>query len=687
MFAMPALCISLLGGCDCRSDSGATIVFPTRKVRALFAFLATEAGQVQPRERLAGLLWGGQSERQARTNLRSSLSRLRRALPADARSVVTAETGGIAFASEAVMIDVAQFRHQMSAATPESLEHAVALYKGPFLDGLEHCDEGFDDWLLVERRQLEEAFQQVLQQLLDHYVVTGAIDRGIQTALRLVHIDPFQESLHRSLIRLFVYQDRLGAALAQYRQCRDLLSRELGVQPAPETERLKAEILKQLPESGTNEEMPLEVESDTVPERPHVIGAAAGFRTRQRSNATGLPTIAVLAFHGEADEGPPRHLADGLAEDIAIELGRFRELEVIAPTSAFTYREAQVPPERAGRELGANFILSGSLRVRREALRITVRLLDAQSAEQVWAERYDCAPDAVFEAQDELVERIVSILVGRIEEARLNAAKRKRPSEWGAYDLWLRGWYRLKQPDLAAIKEARRLFEQAIAVDQHFARPYVGQALAHLSEWACFSWNHWFFLKKDALEMARTAVQLDDHDNRAHCMLGVARIYAGDYGTAKKSFQKALELNPNDCDVLAHAACALALIGDHETAVNAGRRALRLAPHHPEWYVVLVGLALFAGRHYEEAVETISTAPEANCSIPAVLAAAYAHKGEPERGAHYRDTVHRHFRSMVARGAYPSNRSCVDWLLDLDPFQNPADAAHYQEGLRKAGFE
>ena len=105
-------------------------------------------------------------------------------------------------------------------------------------------------------------------------------------------------------------------------------------------------------------------------------------------------------------------------------------------------------------------------------------------------------------------------------------------------------------------------------------------------------------------------------------MLGIAQIYAGEYGKAKRRFVTALELNPNDCDVLANAACALALMGDHEAAVEAGRRALRLAPHHPEWYVVMVGTALFAGRHYEEAVEIISTAPEANCSIPAVLAAA-----------------------------------------------------------------
>jgi DNA-binding SARP family transcriptional activator/TolB-like protein len=684
---MATLRVTLLGGCECQIDGGTPVAFPTRKVRALFAFLATTVGQVHSRERVASLLWGDQSDEQARANLRSSLSRLRHVLPGDAGEVLCTTANALTLSSDGMTIDLVSFRQQLSAATPYSLEQAVALYGGAFLDGLEGCGEGFEEWLLVERRALEESFQHALQQLLDHYVVTGAIDRGIQIALRLVNIDPLQESLHRTLIRLYIYQDRLGAALEQYRRCRDLLSGELGIEPAPETEQLKAHILRQLPDHKALSGEPPAAEKDTLPEREHLFEAAVSYRLRQRSGMIGLPSIAILALRNEAPGAAPLHLRNGLAEDIAIELGRYRELEVIAPASAFAYRDTTAPPALAGQELGANFVLSGSLRVHTDGLRIAVRLIDTRSDTQIWAERYDCPLDDVFEMQDEVVQRIVSSLVGRIEVARLNQAKRKRPSEWEPYDLWLRGWDRLRQSDLSAIEDARHFFDQAIAFDPQFARPYVGQALAQLNEWACYSWNHWFFLKEDALNNAHKAVYLDDYDNRAHSILGIARIYAGDYEEATTSFLKALDLNPNDCDVLAHAAGALALIGDHETAVEAGRRALRLAPHHPEWYVVFVGTAFFASRNYEEAVQTISIAPEANCNISAVLAASYALMGMPERALHYKDTVYRHFRRMVDRGAYPSDRSCVDWLLDLDPYQRPEDARHYERGLRLAGFE
>ena len=149
---------------------------------------------------------------------------------------------------------------------------------------------------------------------------------------------------------------------------------------------------------------------------------------------------------------------------------------------------------------------------------------------------------------------------------------------------------------------------------------------------------------------------------------------------------RALELNPNDADVLAHASVAMALIGDHELAVEAGRSALRLAPHHPEWYAAFAGIALFVARRHEEAIATMAPAPEALCNTPAFIAAAYAHLGQTEECACHRETVYRHHRRQLARGIFPGDMSCIDWLLAMDPFQRASDAEHYASGLRKAGF-
>ena len=149
---MLGLRVRLLGGFDCRTDAGEAVVFPTRKVRALFAYLLVAAGEVHSRDRLAGLLWGDHSEQQARTNLRTTLSRLRAALPERDRGMLTAESAGLSIAPGAVHVDVAAFLERVEAATPESLEQAASLYGGIFLDNLESCDPGFDEWLLGERR-------------------------------------------------------------------------------------------------------------------------------------------------------------------------------------------------------------------------------------------------------------------------------------------------------------------------------------------------------------------------------------------------------------------------------------------------------------------------------------------------------------------------------------------------------
>jgi DNA-binding SARP family transcriptional activator/Tfp pilus assembly protein PilF len=677
--------LHLLGGFECRSGTGDVLTFPTSKVRALFAYLATNPEQGHRRDKLADLLWGDETMGEGRVNLRKALSRLRQSLAADAQDCLVVDRDQLAVRPGGLDIDVGQFRRLAADGTPETMERAAGLYRGALLEGFADCGEAFEEWLLAERRRLDETLHEVLRRLLDHYVVTGAIDRGIQVALRLIALDPLQESVHRALIRLYMYQDRVGAALDQYRRCRDVLERELGVSPDQETERLRAELSKLLPDGQAGQDT-LSREADDVPERSAALSSAVRERSRRRAELAGRPSIAVLCF-AAADIDGCGHLAVGMADDIATELGRFRELEVIAPRSALAYCAAAVPPDRVGSELGTAYVLEGTLRRAGRGIRITVRLVETATARQLWAERYDCPMSGLFDLPDEVARTIVAMLVGRIEDARLETARRARPDDLAAYDLWLRGWSALKRADLAAIGEARRCFQQAIAQDPQFARAYVGLAMANLNEWACFSWNHWFFLRREALDLARRAVELDDHDHRAHCILGVTQLYARDYDGARRQLLRALELNPNDADVLAHAAVAMALIGDHEVAVAAGRSALRLAPHHPEWYAAFAGIALFTARLHEEALATMAPAPEALCNTPAFIAAACAHLGRVEECAAHRDTVHRHHRRQLARGMFPKEITCIDWLLAMDPFQRAADADHYAEGLRKAGFK
>jgi DNA-binding SARP family transcriptional activator/TolB-like protein len=644
----------------------------------LLAYLGVRPGRGHGRDKLTGLLWDDQAEPQARANLRKAISRLRQALPEAARALrIDATT--VAVVPDGLEVDTERFERLATEGTPASLELAAALYQGPFLEGFGGGGEQFEEWLMAERQRLDEALRQVLLRLLEHYGVTGAIERAIRVALRLLDLDPLQEAVHRTLMRLYLIQDRVGSALEQYGRCRDVLARELGTEPAPETEALRGEISSMRPRNSV-----ARAERDAL---PRGAGAPDG-PSHLRRSPTGRPSIAVLSFGADGDADVPRHLREGMAEDVATELGRFQEIDVIAPASALSYRESSVEPERAGVELGAAYVLVGNLRLVGGRLRTTVSLVETQTGRQRWAERYECESGDILDAQDDIVRRVVGSIAGRVEYVRLAAARRQRPEDSQAYELCLQGRSALKRLDHPALRDARDFFERAAAKDPHFARAYSGLALTLWAESTCVSWKHWVFVRRKTLELARRAVELDDRDNRAHCILGVAQLYSRDYEAARRQLIKALELNPNDADVLAHASFGLALIGDHAQAVEAGRRALRLQPHHPDWYAGFVGIALFSARLHEEAVGTMIPAPEAFCTEPAFIAAAYALLGQKAAAARYRPTVYRHYRNRLKRAAAsPAATGCIDWLLDSDPFQLVSDVEHYTVGLRAAGFD
>ena len=672
--------LSLLGAFECRAEGGELLTFPTHKVQALLAYLAVNCGRSFEREKIAALLWEDKEPERAQANCRQAISRLRRALSDDCGERLVANGTLVGLAPDAFEVDATEFERMVQVGTPEMLELAVTLYEGPFLDGFGDCGEEFENWLLAEQRRLGELLGECLHKLLEHYLATGAIDRGIQVALRLLAMDPLQEGVHRTLMRLYMCQDRLGSALDQYDRCRELLASQLGTRPSAETERLK----KELARISTDGRESSERNTDDLPERAVIGGTLLAGKRRDQDYARLRPSIVVMPF---GESGDRRHkLGAGIAEDIAIELGRFHAVDVIAPLSAASYAEVATA-EQAAAELGADFVLAGGVRVKDEDLRLTLRLVETAGARQVWSDRYDSRIADLFETQDRIVQRVVVSLVGGLEAAELEAARRKRPEDWKAYDLWLQGSSALRRTDLAGIREARRFFEQAVTRDPHFARAYVGLAIARLNEWACFSWNHWGFLQEEALELAQRAVDLDDRDHRGHCMLGVAKILGGDYEGAERQMRRALELNSNDSDVLAHAAICMALLGEHDTAVETGRRALYLAPHHPDWYVGFIGNALFSARLYEEAVEVMLQAPQAVCDTPAFLAASYAQLGRPKDCSPYLEVMHRHQMVQLGRGWFPEETSCIDWVLGMNPYRRPDDVNHLVQAMRKAGFE
>jgi DNA-binding SARP family transcriptional activator/predicted ATPase len=239
---MTRLQIEVLGGLHIRlAGEHAPLEFPTRKSKAVLAYLALSPGMLRSRDQLASVFWERSAQEQARASLRQTLSSLRRALP-DAPPLLNTDADAIWLDAHSVEVDALRFTHLAAGHSADSLAQAVALYRGALLDGFGLREEPFEDWLTVERRWFHERAVEAFAELVSLYEQSGALDRAIAAAHRVLALDALLEWAHAALIRLYARTGRRDAAVRQYQECVRVLNAGLGMAPTEETQRLAARI-------------------------------------------------------------------------------------------------------------------------------------------------------------------------------------------------------------------------------------------------------------------------------------------------------------------------------------------------------------------------------------------------------------------------------------------------------------
>jgi TolB-like protein/Flp pilus assembly protein TadD len=398
------------------------------------------------------------------------------------------------------------------------------------------------------------------------------------------------------------------------------------------------------------------------------------------------PSIAVLAFDNLSGDASQDYFSDGVTEDIITELSRFRTLFVTARNSSFAYRGKPVDVKRIGRELGVAFVVEGSVRRAGDALRITAQLVDAVGGHHLWAERYDCAATDLFTVQDDVTRRIVAIVANRLDEEELGRSRDKPTSSLKAYDLWLRGVKQQQRSTPEGDIEAKACFEQAIAIDPEYARAYAGLAEIAYLRTVYFGWGTPEAKDYDAaIGYAQRAVALDDSDAAPHSILGWIHLMRREFERARRHWDRAIVLNPNDADILMSRATALAFLGEAEEAIAQAKLAMRLNPFHPDWYDSDLAVAYFCAGRYGEVIEVFDRIAELFPHTPAWRAAAAAYLGRNDAADHAARFVG-NIRSIWAGDSAAGPREYAEWLLDRLPFRRPSDAEHLCLGLRRAGL-
>jgi TolB-like protein len=428
----------------------------------------------------------------------------------------------------------------------------------------------------------------------------------------------------------------------------------------------------------------LALDYDDLGERPlkniaapvRVYRVAASRAPAPASEALPLPakpSIAVLPFANLSADTEQEFFADGLTEDLITELSKAPGLFVIARHSCFAFKNKSPDGRQVARDLGVRYVLEGSARRAAARIRINAQLIDArEGGGHLWAERFDRDLADVFAVQDEVVARIVEALLGKLAVSKL--PDRKPPKSLEAYDLCVRGRFLYQRTMAEEGKEARRLFEQAIALDPEYAEAHAYLAWAH---W--MGWVNWFEPedphRRLALELARRAVALDPNDAWAHTVLGFVLPYEHEYEESAAHFETALRLDPNHADTYSLRSDMLVMEGRALEAVESTARALRLNPHPPAWYYWGKGQAEYAARQYENAVATLRHEATYGTPSRSILAAALAQLGRLEEAR---------IEARLFMADYPDFR--IESFLDTQPFRHRPDREHFAEGYRKCAL-
>jgi adenylate cyclase len=388
------------------------------------------------------------------------------------------------------------------------------------------------------------------------------------------------------------------------------------------------------------------------------------------------PAFAVLPFVNMSGDPEQEYFADGISEDLITAISTWCRFPVIARNSSFAYKGRSLDIKQIGQELGARYLLEGSVRKAGHRVRITAQLIDAPTGHHVWAERYDRELDDLFGIQDEITASIAAAVepeIMAVEEHR--ATKRK---SFTAYDLVQRGNWHLYKFTPEEIVEAQRLFAAAIETDSTYAPAYVSMSY---SKYMSSQFGAEFEgTLQSAFDFARKAVSLDDKDARAHMFLAQSSLWLRRHQNAIAEARQAIALNPSLAHAYSVLGYALDCVGEFDEALKTVAHSFRLRPHDRTIGRCIPAMAV---AHYQlgnyEAAEEI--ARRAVALMPMywlahqMLAASLGQLGRKEEAALCVDEI-RGREPEISRSAY-SNRL---------PFRNAVYAQRIEEGLTKAGW-
>jgi len=391
------------------------------------------------------------------------------------------------------------------------------------------------------------------------------------------------------------------------------------------------------------------------------------------------PSLIVLPFVNLSDDPDQEYFSDGITEDLIIDLSNISNLIVISRTSAFAYKDRVDNISEIAGDVGARFVIEGSVRKAGDQLRITAKLIDTQTSHTLWAERYDRAYQEIFAVQDEVIQKIVNALAIELTLAEKKRLGRTDTNNLAAYEMFMRGqqYFRLRTKEGNEL--ASDAYTSAIKSDPAYARAYGALAIVLTHDyrrgWTRLSLEE---ARTRTLELANKAVALDRSSPQVYWSLGYIYLFRKQTKEAATAVEQAVALSPNYADGYGLLAYINNWQGNAEQALHYINRAIALNPHHTFDYPWNLGLANYTLGRYTEAVEALQEAVERNEQVflPRLyLAASYVRLDQL-------DDAEWEIEQITIQ--YPDAR--LSLMANILPYENKDLMNAFMDDLRKAGM-
>jgi len=327
------------------------------------------------------------------------------------------------------------------------------------------------------------------------------------------------------------------------------------------------------------------------------------------------PTIIVLPFDNHSDDASQDYFSDGITADISIALSKLSGLRVIATPSVLIGDVDDENQRKAATQQQARYIVTGSVQRAGKKLRVNAVLIDSNTRHQFWAESYDREITDIFDVQDEITARIVSSLKIRLTEEEKSRVAQRYTNSIEAYDQFLRGQALYTQHTSNENLLARDRLNQAIKLDQNFARAYSTLALTYIDEYRYRWYDSTDKPLLKTLELAETAISIDETLPQAYWSRAYALLHLRRYKQAIDTINHVLAVKPNYADGYALLAMAYIYEGNPASGIKMIRKAMRLNPNHPAQYSSLLGQAYYYLEDYDNALTVLRDAIDKNFNL------------------------------------------------------------------------